>query len=121
MAIPSTSKCVLVLCLLNCTVSLVASEERKDAPNDACSENIRALRQELQILRHDLRMQRKRIEIFETKLQLYITVGILDLLKIIIFQRKEMNTKMKFSGSITFPVIIKITPTHQRGPGFQDN
>ena len=65
MAIPSTSKCMLVLCLLIYTVSLVASDERKDAPNDACSEDIRALRQELQILRQELRIQGKRIERFE--------------------------------------------------------
>ena len=58
MAIPSTSKCMLVLCLLIYTVSLVASDERKDAPNDTCSEDIQALRQEL-------RIQGKRIERFE--------------------------------------------------------
>ena len=58
MAIPSTSKCMLVLCLLIYTVSLVASDERKDAPNDTCSKDIRALRQEL-------RIQGKRIERFE--------------------------------------------------------
>ena len=68
MAIPSTSKCMLVLCLLIYTVSLVASDERKDAPNDACSEDIRALRQELQILRQELRIQGKRIERFEKEL-----------------------------------------------------
>ena len=68
MVVPSTSTCVLVLCLLNYTVSLVASEERKDAPNDACSEDIRALRQELQILRQELRSQEKRIERFEKEL-----------------------------------------------------
>ena len=61
MAIPSTSKCMLVLCLLIYTVSLVASDERKDAPNDTCSEDIRALRQEL-------RIQGKRIERFEKEL-----------------------------------------------------
>ena len=61
MAIPSTSKCMLVLCLLIYTVSLVASDERKDAPNDTCSKDIRALRQEL-------RIQGKRIERFEKEL-----------------------------------------------------
>ena len=61
MAIPTTCKCVLVLCLLIYTASLVASDERKDAPNDACSEDIRALRQEL-------RIQGKRIERFEKEL-----------------------------------------------------
>ena len=59
---------MLVVCLLNYMVSLVASDERKDAQNDACSEDIRALRQELQILRQELRIQGKRIERFEKEL-----------------------------------------------------
>ena len=68
MVVPSTSKCVLVLCLLNYTVSLVASDERKDAPNDTCSEEIRDLQQELQKLRQELRIQGKRIDRFEKEL-----------------------------------------------------